>query len=418
MKRFKLLDSRGDTIIEVLIVLAVLSLALAMSYATADRGLRQSRNAEEHSQALGVLTSQVELVRKAVANQTNVFITNQPFCMTANATPVTGFASGAGVADPKTDALAGYPAACKNGAFYNQSITYDSTNGTFTFRIHWDGQGDLGRQQELMTYRIQALGATANQGVPLTASPTRIRVLVQAVRPNASNDQPSCSDANTRTASGESTVVLTQTNGGGIIQTQRTTSSVALFDAIVDIGTYSATLSQYPAKFTPCPPVVASVSNPTPGATTDIRLRILPQCWLDPFTRDYLGTWADYIGTYADYLGTYSDPPYAHYSAPYNHYSPEYWHHDGPDGRQSVYRGETYYTIEGGLNVRYDHFGVGTDNPWYNRFVYYADYYGYYSDYIGTYSDGPYDHYTVAYDHYTAAYAHYGPWYQPKRCPS
>ncbi|HXE10132.1 MAG TPA: hypothetical protein VN554_01775, partial [Verrucomicrobiae bacterium] len=57
--RPKKLDATGDTIIEVLIVLAVLGLSLSISYATANKGLQQSRNAQEHSAALGIIDSQV-----------------------------------------------------------------------------------------------------------------------------------------------------------------------------------------------------------------------------------------------------------------------------------------------------------------------------------------------------------------------
>src|ERR1019366_6517837 len=83
MRRFiKLHNSAGDTIVEVMIVLAVLSLAFAITYATANHGLIQSRNAEEHSEALGLLDSQVELLRAAFSQ--NISAVNAPsdvFCM-------------------------------------------------------------------------------------------------------------------------------------------------------------------------------------------------------------------------------------------------------------------------------------------------------------------------------------------------
>lgn len=52
MYLIKKLNQRGDTIIEVLIVLAILSFAFSVSLATASKSLKQSRSAEEHSRAL------------------------------------------------------------------------------------------------------------------------------------------------------------------------------------------------------------------------------------------------------------------------------------------------------------------------------------------------------------------------------
>ncbi len=54
------LDSRGDTIVEVMIVLAVLSLAISISYATADRSLLNARQAQENSIATELAQGQVE----------------------------------------------------------------------------------------------------------------------------------------------------------------------------------------------------------------------------------------------------------------------------------------------------------------------------------------------------------------------
>jgi len=62
------LKQRGDTIVEVLIVLAVLGMALSISYATADRSLLNMRQAEENSQAAEYLQSQVEILRSMASN--------------------------------------------------------------------------------------------------------------------------------------------------------------------------------------------------------------------------------------------------------------------------------------------------------------------------------------------------------------
>ena len=155
MKRFRGLNSKGDTIIEVLIVLAVLSLAFVISYATANRGLIQSRNAEEHSEALGMIDNQVELLRAAFVQQVEPSPprTGVPFCMNGT-TAEGGFATGYPTADAADDSfIPQYPSDCRSG-FYNESVFYNSTSGAFDFRVRWDGLGDLGRQQEELNYKI------------------------------------------------------------------------------------------------------------------------------------------------------------------------------------------------------------------------------------------------------------------------
>lgn len=63
MLGFRKLDQTGDTIVEVLIVLAVLGLALSISYATANRSLLNARQGEETAQATRYAQSQIEALR-------------------------------------------------------------------------------------------------------------------------------------------------------------------------------------------------------------------------------------------------------------------------------------------------------------------------------------------------------------------
>jgi prepilin-type N-terminal cleavage/methylation domain-containing protein len=424
MKRFRQLGSRGDTIIEVLIVLAVLGLALTMSYATANRGLQQSRNADEHSQALGTLTSQVELVRKAVSDETNVFITGQPFCMKPDGTPVTGFSSGAGVADPKTDNLAGYPAACHSGNFYNESITYDNATGTFTFRVHWDGQGNLGSQQELMTYRIHALTPTGSSGVPLSSSPARILVVVESIKQTNINVAPTCSTPSPTigTPSGESSIKLQQQNGGGGAQDQTTTNSVAIYDSsngVVEGGTYKAHMNSAPAGFTPCA-VESGQVTAAGGTDTTIKMRVAPVCHL----ATAVGPPYVHYSWQNVFIGFYSDTPvYAHYSTAKNHVGPDW----GPFGPATPSKGppnprygiptttpvlqqwETSHWGYGPVIAEYDQYSPGS--TWFNRFEWIPYVVGWWSD-------------TPAYNHFqwqwlpTPPGVPYGDPYTYQSCPT
>jgi type II secretory pathway pseudopilin PulG len=78
----------GDTIVEVMVVLAVLGLALSIAYATANRSLLNLRQAEENSTATQLAQSQVEALSTMIANPpgpTNIF-QSTPFCISSGTT--------------------------------------------------------------------------------------------------------------------------------------------------------------------------------------------------------------------------------------------------------------------------------------------------------------------------------------------
>lgn len=181
-------NQRGDTIIEVLMVLAILSLSFGISYATANRGIAQSENAQEHSQALGVLNGQLEELRSQIENNLASFppasgyfcmLSVSPYFVTfANAVPATAQVDSAGAygSGPYSE----YPTQCVT-SYYHFSITNNGSQygyntpdpagcspsacveNSYTLMIRWDGLGDLGPQQESLTYRIGS--NPANVGV-------------------------------------------------------------------------------------------------------------------------------------------------------------------------------------------------------------------------------------------------------------
>ena len=56
-------NTRGDTIVEVLISLAILTMVLGGAYYTANQSFRNDRDAQEHSEALTIAQTQVESLR-------------------------------------------------------------------------------------------------------------------------------------------------------------------------------------------------------------------------------------------------------------------------------------------------------------------------------------------------------------------
>jgi type II secretory pathway pseudopilin PulG len=96
------LRDRGDTIVEVLVVLAVIGFALSISYSSATRSLTDAQQSEENSYAAELAQTQVEQIREAVitsAPDSTGKISNlspqmqgligQPFCMTAGTAKLT-----------------------------------------------------------------------------------------------------------------------------------------------------------------------------------------------------------------------------------------------------------------------------------------------------------------------------------------
>jgi len=144
------LNRRGDTIVEVLISLAILGMAFGISFSTAHKSLLSTRNSQEHSEALQLLNSQLELIRANVNKQQQsspVFNSTSTFCM-----------------NPADDQpLASTASTCTTfgvEGFYKVSIAYVPTtvNGVnqdvFTLTVNWTGVGQLGLQQEQLSYKI------------------------------------------------------------------------------------------------------------------------------------------------------------------------------------------------------------------------------------------------------------------------
>jgi type II secretory pathway pseudopilin PulG len=62
----------GDTIVEVMIALAILSSVLGTSFAIASRSIRKGRQAQERTEALKITESQIELLKEAGNKPINV----------------------------------------------------------------------------------------------------------------------------------------------------------------------------------------------------------------------------------------------------------------------------------------------------------------------------------------------------------
>jgi type II secretory pathway pseudopilin PulG len=141
---------QGDTIVEVLIAIAVVSLILGGAYVTTNRSLQTTRAAEERGNALKLSESQVERLKGlAKTNPTSIFggATPMPFCVSPN--------TGAPIAASSNDcrvSAAGTPTTTQ--PIYTISITRGSDGNTFTVINQWVDVSGKVTDRLQMIYRV------------------------------------------------------------------------------------------------------------------------------------------------------------------------------------------------------------------------------------------------------------------------
>ena len=147
------LKQRGDTIVEVMIVLAMLGLALSISYATANRSLMNTRQAQENAEATELLRGQLEALRSRSCSDVAVddcvrppqIDSATPFCMKTS--PDGGY-------EPKTFTTS----ECSFGSIpyvikiTNVTAVTNPSTGQYQLEAEWDSvQG--GKDKVTITYR-------------------------------------------------------------------------------------------------------------------------------------------------------------------------------------------------------------------------------------------------------------------------
>lgn len=152
---------RGDTIVEVLIAVIVLSTILASAYVVASRSYKENQQTQEHAQALQVAQAQLETLR---ATSSRPAVT--PFCFDSSGNLVANstWPPGTITDDASTDTASQYPRDCKQapsggsctGAVcYRIAIRkglYNDAN-LYTVTVRWDGING-GTDQVRLDYRL------------------------------------------------------------------------------------------------------------------------------------------------------------------------------------------------------------------------------------------------------------------------
>lgn len=154
------LNHAGDTIVEVMIALAVLSLAFAISYATASNALRDSQNAQEHSLAVDYIDQQLEALQFLASQQGSSILQSvlsgaTPFCLYSNNGQISYAVTSLPPNVPNQDCE--QPGNGFSYAIYDNREVQPSTivkEYSILVTIAWPGLGNLGKQCSLPGFTI------------------------------------------------------------------------------------------------------------------------------------------------------------------------------------------------------------------------------------------------------------------------
>jgi Tfp pilus assembly protein PilV len=142
---------KGDTIVEVLICVLIVSVILGGAYTTVQRSAVGIRNSQEHAEVLKLLQAQVEELRTNASTSRTIYTANAPFCM-VDGLPVS--TTQQSTAAKCSQDSAGNPATSE--PMYKMSIKRTNSGGgvLFTVRADWAAVTNT-PAQETIFYRLQ-----------------------------------------------------------------------------------------------------------------------------------------------------------------------------------------------------------------------------------------------------------------------
>lgn len=139
MLAFQKLHETGDTILEVLLCIAVIGGVLTGAYVSADRSFASMRRSQERGEALKVLESQAERLKAAIKTAPTIGLlpSADAFCLNSSAQ-----------SRPVGDAACVTPETVR----YNPAITRAPGTNDFTIHAQWDRFGGGVQLDQLTLY--------------------------------------------------------------------------------------------------------------------------------------------------------------------------------------------------------------------------------------------------------------------------
>jgi type II secretory pathway pseudopilin PulG len=146
--------NKGETIVEVLIVIAILSSVLGSAFAITTKTVNNNRQSQEHSEAVGYAQDQLERL-KSIAESGSTLPSK--FCISSAGVvkDVSAIAT-IGQADSNADVMGDYPAECQT-SYYRFVTVYDSGTKTYKSYVRWDSLNGNTRNNVQLSYRPYAL---------------------------------------------------------------------------------------------------------------------------------------------------------------------------------------------------------------------------------------------------------------------
>lgn len=150
----------GDTIVEVLIAVAVVSAVIVGAFTIANRSSQQIRASQERSEALKITASAVEMIKSNKSTAVGNTVLNSPRCavlapLTQDQFKTFAMVDGGALPALASDKTDSYVAACNSSSnvVYSTSITRVD-DSTFQIRTRWDRVGGGDRQEVQIDYRV------------------------------------------------------------------------------------------------------------------------------------------------------------------------------------------------------------------------------------------------------------------------
>lgn len=144
----------GDTIIEVLIALTIISLAVGLAYGVATRSLKSARQSQERLEGLKLVEGQIEQLKALSysSNNQGIFTESRMFCLDNGILTVSPRLP---FTDLNSDNLDLYAPACVRG-LYHLGIKSNSNGNANEFSVYarWFGSNGSIKEEVLHKYRL------------------------------------------------------------------------------------------------------------------------------------------------------------------------------------------------------------------------------------------------------------------------
>ncbi len=148
LRKFTNLSARGDTIVEVLISIAVLATVFGVAFTSSSQSLQQGNNAANRNQAVQIAEQQIAIIKnKEAGTTTPTYPSNTLFCLKSDGTVDT----------------ADIDSGTKSCNFSTQTPfgvadTFDPSTTNFTVSVSWPAQHNITDQTKLYYHSLNAQG--------------------------------------------------------------------------------------------------------------------------------------------------------------------------------------------------------------------------------------------------------------------